>query len=140
MKFWILLSLLLGGLQAHACAGLEAAQTWVREGPPGAAVLAGFGELRNGGRERLTITGVRSPQFKHVMLHETVFVQGEARMEARPELRIAAHTVRTLAPNGLHLMLMHPPASLQAGQQVSIEFACGDARTQFSFPVRQTAP
>jgi periplasmic copper chaperone A len=140
MKCWLTLGLVLGALQAQACANLEVTQTWVREGPPGAAVLAGFGELRNGGRERLTITGFHSPQFKHVMLHETVFAHGEARMEARPKLRIAAHTARSLAPNGLHLMLMHPSAALQAGQSVIIEFACGDARARFSFPVRQAAP
>jgi periplasmic copper chaperone A len=142
MKYWFMLGLglALTGLQAHACAGLEARGSWVREGPPGTAVLAGFGELRNGGRERLTITGVHSPQFKHVMLHETVFTHGEARMEARHRLRIAARATRNLAPNGLHLMLMHPRAALQVGQPVTIEFACGDTRTQFTFPVRQSAP
>ncbi len=140
MKCWLMLGLVLTGLQAHACAGLEATRTWVREGPPGAAVLAGFGELRNGGRAQLTITGVRSPQFRHVMLHETVFAQGEARMEMRAKLPIAAHAARTLAPNGLHLMLMQPHAALQAGQKISVEFDCGDARTQVFFPVRQTAP
>ena len=140
MKFWLMLGLVLTGLPAHACADLKAKGTWVRAGPPGAAVLAGFGELRNGGPAKLTITSIRSPQFKHVMLHETVFAQREARMEMRPKLPLAAHTARTLAPNGLHLMLMHPSAALPAGQQVTIEFACGDARIQFSFPVRATAP
>ncbi len=140
MKFWLTLGLVLANLQAHACAGLAATGTWVREGPPGTAVLAGFGELRNESRARLTITGLRSPQFQHVMLHETVFTRGEARMEMRAELPLAAHAVRVLAPNGLHLMLMHPLAALPAGQQVTIEFTCGAERTQFSFPVRQTSP
>ena len=140
MKPWMLLGLVLVGLPAHGCGGLAATGTWVREGPPGAVVLAGFGELRNVGREKLTITEVRSPQFKHAMLHETVFAQGEAHMEVRPKLPIAAHAARSLAPNGLHLMLMHPQAALMAGQQVIVEFACGDAWTQVSFPVRQTAP
>ena len=140
MKLWLLLGLVFGGLPAHACAGLEAAGTWVREGPPGAAVLAGFGELRNVGREKLTITEIRSPQFKHAMLHETVFAHGEAHMEMRPKLPLPAHAARTLAPNGLHLMLMEPQRELRTPQQIIVEFACGEKWTQFSFPIRQTAP
>lgn len=140
MKYVILTSLVLASLPAYACSGLEASGAWVREAPPGAAVLAGFGELRNAGPQSLTITGVRGAQFKHVMLHQTVFTHGEARMESRDTLLIAPKASRVLAPNGLHLMLMHPHTALRAGQRVTIEFECEDAHTPLSFPVRRTAP
>ena len=137
---WWLLGLCALARLAGACEGLAVNGAWIREAPPGAMVLAGYGELRNEGARALRITAVESTQFKHVMLHETVMEGGKARMVARDVLLIAPAAQAVLAPGGLHLMLMHGQAPLAAGQSVDLDFVCGATRTTLRFPVRRAAP
>ena len=125
---------------APACENLVVREAWIREGPPGAAVLAGFGELVNSGTKSLRITGVDSPRFGHAMLHETVYRKGEARMVAREVIDLAPGARVKLAPGGLHLMLMHGDATVTAGQQVPIDIVCGETRARFPFVVMRAAP
>jgi len=123
-----------------ACEGLTVHEGWVRAGPPNAAVLAGFGELGNTASGTLQITALGSAGFRHVMLHETVIREGQARMIARDSLRIDAGEQVTLAPGGLHLMLMHAKSPVVEGQTIAIDFVCGNTRSTLQFPVRRDAP
>src|SRR3546814_11860636 len=66
----------------------------------------------------VTITGASSPAFDSAELHETRIVDGVNRMRHLPELRIAPGDAAVLKPGGMHLMLMRPPAPLEAGSKV----------------------
>ncbi|MGD9602724.1 MAG: copper chaperone PCu(A)C [Gammaproteobacteria bacterium] len=125
---------------ASACEGLVASATWIRAAPPGSKMLAGYGTLRNDGPAPLAITAVEGAGFGHVMLHETVLRDGQARMIAHDVLEIGPGGTATLAPGGLHLMLMHPAAALGEQDRVVLEFRCGDAHTPVTFVVRRDPP
>lgn len=101
---------------------------WVRLLPANMPMTAGFGSIENPCPEPVEIVGVSSPAFGDVSLHETRIVDGVSRMQALPSLRIAAGDTATLAPSGLHLMLMQPRAPLQAGDKVAVDFVLKDGR------------
>jgi len=133
-----LLGLLCGS--AFACDGLVVDAAWIRATPPGAKMLAGYGTFRNDGDAPIAITGVEGAGFGHVMLHETVIRNGQARMIAHDILEIAPGGAATLAPGGLHLMLMHPATPLAEHDTVVLEFRCGDRRAPVTFVVRRGPP
>jgi len=96
---------------------------WVRLGPAGMPMMAGFGRIENACTAPVTITAASSPAFASAELHETRIVDGVNRMRAVPELRIAPDGVAVLKPGGMHLMLMQPRAPLKAGSRVVVSFA-----------------
>ena len=111
---------------------------WLRLPPVSMPMLAGFGTIRNDCAEAVTIVAASSPAFADVSVHETRIVDGVSRMRAMPELVIAPGASATLAPGGLHLMLMQPRAGLQAGDRVGIDFELkGGGVLQGQFEVRK---
>ena len=134
---WLLVLWLLSPL-VPACDGLTGADLWIREGPPGATVLAGFGRLINRSRETLQVSEIRSTDFKLVMLHETVLQAGQAHMVARDRLLLSPGEVRALSPGGLLLMLMQPTVSLRRGQSAVVTFTCGNTQNSMVFSVRSS--
>jgi copper(I)-binding protein len=111
---------------------------WVRLGPAGMPMMAGFGRIENRCSVPVTITGANSPAFGSVELHETRLVDGVNRMRPVPELRIAPDNSAVLKPGGMHLMLMKPHATLQAGSKVMVEFELsGGGKLLGEFEVRK---
>ncbi len=133
-------ALLLVTTNSLACVGLTVDHGWVREPPPGAAVAAAFMTLRNSGASPITITAVSSRRFAHAMIHQSMIVDGTARMVAHETLVVAPHNSIQLAPAGLHLMLMQPNMPLAQGQQVQIEFDCGGHRSTVALPIQRDLP
>jgi len=99
---------------------------WVRLGPAGMPMMAGFGRIENPCAKPVTITGASSPAFDSAELHETRIVDGVNRMRHLPELRIAPDDAAVLKPGGMHLMLMRPHAPLKAGSKVVVVFELSD--------------
>lgn len=95
---------------------------WVRLGPAGMPMMAGFGRIQNDCPAPITIIAVSSPAFGSVELHETKVIDGISRMRAVPQLRIAPDDAATLKPGGMHLMLMQPRAPLKPGSRVVVSF------------------
>jgi copper(I)-binding protein len=113
---------------ADAACNLQVEEGWVRLGPAGMPMLAGFGRIANPCRDPATIAAASSPAFAAVELHESRVVDGVSRMRAVPALRIGAGEAAVLAPGGLHLMLMRPHAPLRAGTEVQLELELADGR------------
>lgn len=67
---------------------------------------AGFFVLRNNTAEVINITGVYSPQFARVEIHETTVTDGVSRMRRLDALVVPAHGSVVLERGGKHLMLM----------------------------------
>jgi hypothetical protein len=103
-----LVTLLLLLSPALAFAGdLSIEDAWIRLPPPGANT-AGYMTLANGGQAPIRITGVRSDGVERLELHETVIADGVASMRRIEVIEIPAGESVTLAPRGLHLMLIRP--------------------------------
>lgn len=101
---------------------------WIRLTPV-KTMMAGFGRIENPCPQAVTIVGVSSPAFGDVSLHETRVVDGVSRMRALPELRVPAGGSAELKPGGLHLMLMQPRQSAEAGRKVEVMFALKEGGT-----------
>jgi periplasmic copper chaperone A len=121
---------------AGACEDLQVRQAWIREAPPGAAVMAGYAQLHNTGKQSLTLDGARSPSFGQVEIHRMETDQGQMRMRAEPRLLLEPDATVSLEPGGLHLMLMAPKQPLKAGQPVTIKFDCGPKSIAADFTVQ----
>lgn len=114
---------------------------WIRLTPVKMPMMAGFGRIENRCPAPVTITGVRSPAFADVSLHETRIVDGVSRMRALPELRIVPEGAAVLKPGGMHLMLMQPRAPLKEGSRVVVEFTLKDGGVlRGELEVRRPAP
>ena len=126
---------------ASAAERLEVTGAWIRTAPPAAMMLAGYATLHNAGDVPLTVTGADSEAFGDVSLHESVEVDGVARMKALGLIEIAPGASVVLAPGGKHLMLMRPKAEPRSGESIKIHIATkpGDGATAV-FVVRDAAP
>ncbi len=108
---------------------IEITDSWVREAPPGARMLAAYMSIQNTGDQNVVLSGVDSPAFSHVMLHKSSMVDGIARMQHQDTLTIPAGESVSLQPGSFHLMMPAPETRLQAGDQVDfiLHFANGDS-------------
>ena len=73
---------------------------------PGRPMSAGFFVLENNTGTDIRITGVTSPQFGVVEIHETTIEDGVSRMRKLEALVVPAQGSVTLERGGKHLMLM----------------------------------
>jgi len=137
-----LMVLALASIEAASAAGrLEVTGAWIRTAPPGAMMLAGYATLRNTGDAPLTVIGADSEAFGDVSLHESIEIDGVARMSALGSIEIAAGASVVLAPGGKHLMLMRPKAEPKSGGSIKIHIAAKPGEgTTANFVVRDAAP
>ena len=70
------------------------------------------------------LTGVMSPEFRKVELHETTVVDGVARMRALDSITVPPGSTVVLERGGKHLMLMRPVGAPEA---VTLDLYSGDA-------------
>lgn len=95
----------------------------LRETPPNAPVAGGYVAITNAGAEDdvLVSATVDAAAAGEVQLHEMVMKGGVMEMgEVAGGIAIPAGGTVTLAPGGLHLMLMDLPAPLVAGGAVPV--------------------
>ncbi len=118
------------------CKGLKVDQAWIPEGPPVAAVLAGYAVLSNTGDKPLHIDAVDGADFGSVELHQMSMEGGMMTMRPLKGLDVPAHGSVMLADGGKHLMLMNPKHPFKVGDSSLIGFRCGQERTQAQFTVR----
>ncbi len=121
---------------ALACEGLEVKDAWIREAPPGASVMAGYAELRNGSAHGITIDGARSADFGDVEIHRMEMAQGQMRMRHEPRVLLEPDATLALEPGGLHLMLMEPKRKLKSGDRVQLKIDCEGKSLTTEFIVR----
>jgi len=104
-------------------------------------MAAGFGAFANACAKPSAVVSASSPAFGDVSLHETTQVDGVNRMREVPRLALPAGGKVTLAPGGLHLMLMEPKQALVEGGKVPVTFKLEDGRSvEAVLLVRKVAP
>jgi copper(I)-binding protein len=116
--------------EAGRAGGVVVAAPWARAtivaGRPGAAYFT----LRNEGAAPDRLVDVSVPAAGHAMLHETrLSADGVARMEHVMALEVPAGGAVTLAPGGLHVMLMDLAAPLTQGSEIRLTLTFEKAGT-----------
>ena len=101
-------------------AGISVRNAWVRESPPGVAMMAGYMALRNNTSRSQVLVAARSSDFETVMIHRTIVKDGMASMVHASQIEIAPNASLLFAPGGYHLMLLNPKRTLRAGNRVDV--------------------
>ena len=114
---WIILFFCLP-LQADPSVTIRDA--WIREAPPGVAVLAAYMTIENNGARGYQLMSASSTDFASVEIHATQVTDGTARMTHLKSLELPARGKLVFAPGASHLMLMQPRRALRAGDQVTL--------------------
>lgn len=127
-------------LAVASCPGLELVDGWLREAPPGAAVMAAYMTLRNDGARSYRIEAADGGDFAHAMIHRTVVEDGRARMVHVDALDLPPGGTLTLAPGGLHLMLHAPVRPLRDGDRAALRLSCDGQAFTLTLPVRRAPP
>ena len=112
---------------ASEAPGVSVRDAWVRETPPGVAMMAGYMVLQNNTSRSQVLVAARSSGFEIVMIHRTIVKEGLTGMEHAPKIEILPNASLIFAPGGYHLMLMNPKRTLRAGDPVviNLEFRGG---------------
>jgi copper(I)-binding protein len=92
------------------------------------ATTAAYLRLRNREPRPVTIVAVSSPVAAAVEIHRMQHQGDVMRMEMVRELTVPAGGEITLAPQGLHLMVIGVKRDLSPGERVPLRFALGDGR------------
>jgi len=90
---------------------------------PGSQNGVAYLTVTNNGANSIVITGVRSPQFERVEMHETQIENGVSRMRPVTEVSVAGGGQVAFEAGGLHLMLINPAPDTLAGSPVTLELA-----------------
>jgi copper(I)-binding protein len=111
---------------ASEAPGVSVRDAWVRESPPGVAMMAGYMALRNNTSRSQVLVAASSSGFETVMIHRTIVKDGMARMEHATQIELSPNASLNFAPGGYHLMLLNPKRTLRAGDPVVINLEFRD--------------
>jgi periplasmic copper chaperone A len=101
-------------------ADVSVRDAWVREAPPGIAMMAGYMVLQNKTTRSQVLVAARSSSFETVTIHRTIAKEGMTGMEHAPQIELLPNASWLFAPGGYHLMLLNPKRTLHAGDRVDI--------------------
>ncbi|MCG7576419.1 MULTISPECIES: copper chaperone PCu(A)C [unclassified Halomonas] len=108
-----------GTMAGHSA--IEAEQPWTRATPPGAGAGGGFVTLTNHGDGDDMLIGATSPVTERVEIHIMEMDGDVMRMAPLPGgIELPAGGSVTLAPGGLHLMLMELDSPIVEGEPVPV--------------------
>lgn len=99
---------------------------WIRPAPPGVSAMAAYFDLVNTSDHDIVINRSASPSFEMTMIHSTLIEGGIASMEHMDKLIIPAQSKVSLAPLGIHMMLMRPTEPLNLGDSAEITLVTQD--------------
>ncbi|QWT22079.1 copper chaperone PCu(A)C [Bacillus sp. NP157] len=122
----IALALLLFTLVAHGAEpAVHAENGWLRL-LPGSLPAGGYLTLINATPKEVSITGVRSPDYKEAMLHRSSENNGMAHMAMVDSVPVPARGSVVFSPGGYHVMLSKPTRSLKVADTVVLELMLSD--------------
>jgi protein SCO1/2 len=110
---------------------------WVREPIVESDIHAGYFTLFNMSDSQLVLQTIESQAYAKVEIHEMKHVNGLMKMKEVEELSIPANSKVTLAPRGMHLMLIKPNQEIKSGGQVKLKLIFNNGKTQdLVMPIR----
>ena len=116
---------------------------WVRPTVPGQPVAAAYLEITSS--SDASVVEVRSDAAASVQVH-TMLRDGDVmRMRQVERVALPAGKTVTLAPGGMHLMLLDLKRALRAGDSIGLDLTLADAKgrrrtVHVAMPVRATGP
>ena len=113
---------------------IDVPHSWARIADSGATSGA-YLDIRNNDSVAITLVGVTTGDAGAAEVHETMQHDGMAHMRPRTDVRIPAGDVVTMAPGGLHVMLIDVRRALVIGDSVRLRLHFSDSTT-----VAVTAP
>lgn len=125
------------GAQATGTAGdLAVERPWARASIGTSRPGAAYFSVRNAGNEDDLLTGVETPAAHMAEMHMTEVKDGVSSMAPVETLEIPAGGEATLAPGGIHVMLMMLTAPLKEGERFPMTLVFERAgRIDVSVPV-----
>jgi copper(I)-binding protein len=113
---------------------------YVRAVPPGQANSAAFMGLVNGSGEDRALIGAESTGAEVVELHTHVAEDGMMKMRRLQRIELPAGRTVSLAPGGLHIMLIGLKERLDPGRQIDLSLVLDDGtRLELQAPVRKVS-
>ena len=88
---------------------------------PGRTASVAYMILNNRGDSPAVLTRISSEQFATVELHETILMDGIAKMQALDYVSIEANDHIDFAPGGKHVMLFKPAQAWAPGKSISLQ-------------------
>ena len=124
-----------------ASSTLEVSQAWSRPAPRGGNG-AGYAVITNRGTAADTLIAASSPVAARIQIHESMVMNGQAMMHARPGgLAVPAGATVALKPGGWHIMLMGLKQPLKAGDHYPATLTFKKAgKVTVRFSVQAAAP
>jgi len=115
---------------SYKLGSLEIGHPWARATPPTAPTGGGFLTITNKGTAADRLVSASSPAAASVQVHEMKMEGNVMRMrELANGLEIAPGATVTLAPGGLHMMMMGLKAPLKQGEKVPLTLVFEKAGT-----------
>ena len=112
---------------------------WLQAAPPNASVMAAYGEFANNSNQDIILIDAYSPAFNMTMIHQSVLVDGVAKMIHQDQIIIKPHEKLTFKPGSYHIMLMQPQFKINKGDKIKINliYKKGNQKTvqEIWFPV-----
>lgn len=101
-------------------------EAWIPDAPNSAMTRAAYITLENTGETAIGILGVKADGFHMAHLHETkTAADGVMTMTSVDEISIAPGARLSMAPGGLHIMLMHPQAPPEGSVDLTLTLTDG---------------
>jgi periplasmic copper chaperone A len=119
---------------SHEKGEIQVRHPWARATPPGAAVGAGYLEIRNRGSQPDRLVAASTAVAKRVEMHVTEHAAEVARMRQLRSFEVPARERLTLSPGGAHLMLVDLVRPLKKGERFAMTLRferAGELEVQF---------
>jgi len=113
-----------------AAAELKVHDYWVAAAPAVAKSQAAYLCFINDSDKDVKITGVSAKGFGRAALHQSMLHGDMVMMHSIETLTVPAHKMVTLAPGGMHIMLMDPAKIAVAGEKVTLTVEYDDKTKQ----------
>lgn len=108
---------------------------------PGSNAGVAYMTIANNSEEAIVISGIRSPQFDRVEMHETTIDEhGVSRMQRLEQVEIPADESGEFRAGGKHLMLMDANPDTTAGSPVTLEIEYSDGLLLVSATLQSRLP
>ncbi len=118
-------------LCATNAAALEISDGWARATVPGQTVGAAYLTITS--PKRAQLLAVKTSVAKTVEIHSTSMQEGIMRMRQLKLLELPASETVTLAPMGIHLMLLGLKGPLKEGDEIALELIVSENKKKKTF-------
>lgn len=107
------------GAHAHAAGDVAVTGAWARASSPGQRTASVYLDIVS--IHPAALTGASSPVAKRAEMHASSTQDGVMRMRAMEKIDLPAKKTVTLAPGGLHIMLVDIARPLRENERIPLE-------------------